>query len=135
MIAKGYLAKMGSQHHATYMNHNSHLIFPTRITRTAFLIRGALLLFGGLVAGGLLGSMEHAPVVAKIVLAGVGFPLAVFLFIALFWSILIPRIRDIGLRPAWSLLILVHSLSGLFLLALLCIPADAFAGRTHSIYR
>ena len=68
-------------------------------------------------------------------LLAVAVPLVVFLFVALFWAILIPRLRDIGLRPAWSLLILVHALDGLFLLALLCIPANAFAGRSYTDYR
>ena len=117
------------------MNQNNNALFPTRIARTSFLFRGLALLFGGCMTAGLFSSVDHASVAAKIVLMAVAVPLVVFLFIALFWSLLIPRLRDIGLRPAWSLLIFVHSLDGLFLLALLFIPANAFAGRTYTTYR
>ncbi len=117
------------------MNPNTRILFPARLTRVSFFFRGLLLLFGGLIAAGLFSSMEHSSLVAQIVLLAVAVPLVIFLFVALFWSILIPRLRDIGLRPAWSLLILVHALDGLFLLALLCIPANAFAGRPYANYR
>ena len=117
------------------MNQHTNPLFPARITRTSFFLRGLLLLLGGFTAGGLFSSVEHASVAAQIVLLAVAIPLVVFLFVALFWSLLIPRLRDIGLHPAWSLLILVHALDGLFLLALLCIPANAFASRSHTSYR
>ena len=42
-----------------------------------------------------------------------------------------PRLRDIGLHRAWSLLFFIHALSGLFLLALLLIPSDAFVKRRY----
>ena len=117
------------------MNQNTSTLFPARITRTSFFLRGLSLLLGGFLSAGLFSSMDHGSLAAKIVLASVAIPLIVFLFVALFWSTLIPRLRDIGLRPAWSLLILAHSLDGLFLLALLLIPADAFATRSYARYR
>ena len=117
------------------MHQNTRIFFPARITRASFFFRGLLLLFGGFIAAGLFSSVDHSSVVAQIVLLAVAIPLVVFLFAALFWSLLIPRLRDIGLRPAWSLLILVHSLDGLFLLALLFIPANAFSGRSYTDYR
>ncbi len=70
---------------------------------------------------------------SSIILTGGGVALLLFLFVGLFRWILIPRLHDLGLEPAWawSLLFFLHSASFLFLLALLIIPTNAFAKRSY----
>ena len=106
-------------------------LFPTRIKRTAFLVRGLTLLGVSFLAGLLISTAHHAGLFAQIIGIGGGVSVFVGLFAAMFCSLLTPRLRDIGLHPAWSLLIFAHALSGLFLLALLLIPSDAFAHRRY----
>ncbi len=112
------------------MNQQSSFIAPARINRQSFLIRGLFLLLGAVTASFILSSAEHACLPARIVVITSGAVAMLFLCYALFRSILIPRLRDIGVHPAWSLLILVHSLDFVFLLALLVIPTNAFARRS-----
>ena len=106
-------------------------LFPARINRTFFLLHGAALLGTGFLAGLLLSTAHHAGVFIRIICIGGGACVLLFAFIAMFRSLLMPRLRDIGLHPAWSLLIFVHALSGLLLLALLLIPSDAFVNRRY----
>ena len=106
-------------------------LFPSRINRTAFLIRGGILLIAGFLAGLLISAGDHADILTKVFCIGTGVATLVFVFIAMFRSLLMPRLRDIGLHPAWSLLIFVHALNGLFLLALLAVPSNAFAKRRY----
>ena len=47
---------------------------------------------------------------------------------------MIPRVRDVGLHPAWSLLICLHSIGSLFVLALLFIPTNAFTKQPRFAY-
>ena len=113
------------------MHSNSHSLFPVRIKRTSFLLRGLTLLGVGFLASLLLSTAHHAGIFTQIICVGGGVSVLLFAFVAMFYSLLIPRLRDIGLHPAWSLLFLVHALSGFFLLALLLIPSDAFVNRRY----
>ena len=116
-------------------NENSAVLFPVRIGRTTFLIRGTLLLCAGFLAGLLLSASHHVRLLTQIVCVGGGVSLLLFVFVALFRSCLMPRLRDMGLHPAWSLLFFVHALSGPFLLALLLVPRNAFvAKRRYSMF-
>ncbi|MBE7159566.1 MAG: hypothetical protein INR62_14245 [Rhodospirillales bacterium] len=108
-------------------------LYPTRIKRTSFLFRGLTLLSGGFLASLLISSAHHAGILAQIVCIGGGVSALLLLFAAMFSWVLIPRLRDIGVHPAWSLLIFFHALSGLFLLALLLIPSDAFVNRRYNL--
>jgi uncharacterized membrane protein YhaH (DUF805 family) len=117
------------------MNHDTDALFPLRINRTSFFIRGVVLLLAGIVASGMMSLSGHCPLFVKIVLIGGGVSLFLFLCVALFRSILIPRIRDMGLHPAWSLLIFVHALNSFFVLALLLVPSNAFASRSDTTFR
>ncbi len=100
---------------------------PTRINRLSYLIRWMMFLIGTFVASQLMDT-------SSFVLKGSGVLLLLFLFVGLFRWVLIPRLRDMGLEPAWawSLLFLIHSLSFLFLLALLFVPTDAFVKRSYA---
>lgn len=113
------------------MHPNSAGLFPRRIKRAPFLLRGTMLLGVGFLASLLISAAHHADIISQIVCVGGGVSVLLLLCVALFRSLLMPRLRDIGVHPAWSLLIFVHALSGLFLLALLLIPSDAFAGRRY----
>ena len=104
-------------------------LFPARIKRTAFLLRGTALLLVGLLAGLLISASEHAGLFPKILCVGGGVALLLLVLVAMFRSLMIPRLVDIGAHPAWSLLFLVHALSGPFLLGLLLIPSNAFTKR------
>lgn len=110
---------------------NSSVLFPVRIKRTSFLLRGLTLLGAGFLASLLISAAHHAGNFAQIICIGGGVSVLLLCFVALFRSLLMPRLRDIGLHPAWSLLFLVHALSGLFLLALLLIPSGAFVNRRY----
>ena len=113
------------------MYSNSRGLFPARIKRASFLLRGLTLLGGGFLASLLISAAHHAGIFTQIICIGAGVSVLLFIFVAMFRSLLMPRLRDIGLHPAWSLLFLVHALSGLFLLALLLIPSDAFVNRRY----
>ena len=114
-------------------NENLVALFPARIGRTSFLIRGTILLCTGLLASLLLSAADHASLATQIICIGGGVAVLLFAFVAMFRSLLMPRLRDIGLHPAWSLLFLVHALSGLCLLALLLVPADAFVAKQRYV--
>lgn len=107
-------------------NENLGSLFPARIGRTSFLIRGTILLCAGFLASLLLSATDHASLATQIICIGGGVSMLLLLFVTMFRSLLMPRLRDMGLHPAWSLLFLVHALSGFFLLALLLVPANAF---------
>ena len=109
------------------MNRLSNAFFPARITRGSYFIRWVLLGGVAVMAGGLLEAGGHAAGGAAVVLLGGAVSLILFSCVALFRAILLPRVRDVGLHPAWSLLILLHSVGALFVLALLFVPTDAFA--------
>jgi len=91
-------------------------------------------LCGVFVASRLMNASDHGSHAAGIVLMSSGVALLVLLFVALFRLILIPRIRDLGLEPAWawSLLFFVHAVTGLFLFVLLVAPTNAFAKRSYA---
>ena len=108
-------------------------LFPTRIKRTAFLVRGVILLLAGFLASLLVSTSDHADPISKIVCVGGGVALLLFVFVAMFRSLLMPRLVDMGVHPAWSLLFLVHALSGFVLFALLVIPSNAFAKRRYVV--
>ncbi len=98
----------------------------SRITRSTYLVRGILFLLGSFAAGGLMSS-------SSIILTVGGVVLLLVLFVGLFRWVLIPRLHDMGVEPAWawSLLFFIHGVSFLFLLALLLVPTDAFAERRY----
>ena len=100
--------------------------YPHRIGRLSYLIRWVCFLIGSFVAGGLMGT-------SSILLSVVGAFLLLVLFVGLFRWVLIPRLHDMGVEPAWawSLLFFVHAVNFLFLLALLLVPTDAFAKRRY----
>ena len=108
-------------------------LFPARINRTSFLLRGLTLLGASFLAGLLISAAHHAGIFTQIICIGGGVSALLFCFAATFWALLIPRLRDMGLHPAWSLLFLVHALSGLFLLALLLVPTDFFVNRRYAL--
>lgn len=58
--------------------------------------------------------------------------LLIFILVCLFRSILFPRLRDIGLHTAYSLIILVPLINFLFLIGLLFTRTDAFARSSGS---
>ena len=105
----------------------------SRITRLSYLIRWAFFLIGTFVASQSIDISSHVPHAAGVALIGSGVALFLFLFVGLFRWVLIPRLHDMGVEPAWawSLLFFVHSLNFLFLLALLFVPTDAFAKRRY----
>ena len=104
-----------------------------RITRLAYLIRWIFILIGAIIASRLMDTSSHVPLAAKIVLTTSGVALVLFLLVGLFRWVLIPRLHDMGLEPAWawSLLFFINSLNFLFLLALLFVPTDAFSKRSY----
>ena len=99
-----------------------------RINRSTYMMRGVCFLIGTCVAGC---EMDTS----SVVLTACGVVLLLFLFVGLFRWVLIPRLHDMGLEPAWawSLLFFVHAANFLFLLALLCVPTDAFARRRYIV--
>ncbi len=99
---------------------------PSRITRSIYLVRWVLFLVGSFAASRLMADSGS-------VLTLVGAAMLLFLFVGLFRWVLIPRLHDMGMEPAWawSLLFFVHCVSFLFLLALLLIPSDTFAKRQY----
>ena len=105
---------------------NTHTYCPQRITRRSYLVRWVLFLIGGFVASQLMD-------ISSFILTASGVVLLFVLFVGLFRWVLMPRLHDMGLEPAWawSLLFFVHSLNFLFLLALLFVPTDAFAKRRY----
>jgi uncharacterized membrane protein YhaH (DUF805 family) len=109
------------------------ILFPARIARVSFLIRYIIFLVAAVIASVMLDFSDHVSSGAKIAFAGGAVVLLVFLLVALFRSILIPRIRDMGLHPAWSLLILVPFINFIFVLALLFVPTDAFAKQSNIV--
>ena len=108
----------------TYSYPDTHC--PRRINRLTYLVRWACFLLGTFVASRLMDT-------SSVILTGCGVALLLFLFVGLFRWVLIPRLRDMGVEPAWawSLLFFVHAISFLFLLALLFVPTDAFAKRQY----
>ena len=109
------------------MNQTSNALFPTRITRLSCFIRWTLLGFVAVIAGYMMAACEHASSVAAVILVGGAVGLTLFASVALLRATVIPRVRDVGLHPAWSLLILLHAIGSLVVLALLFIPTNAFA--------
>ena len=116
------------------MNQNNSALFPGRITRVSYFTRWVLLGFVAVLASRMMEAFEHVSGVAAIVLMGGTISLILFAFVALFRSILIPRVRDVGLHPAWALLILLHSIGSIFVLALLFVPTNAFARQSRFVY-
>ncbi len=102
--------------------------YSPRIPRLSYLMRWMCFLVGSFVAGQLMDT-------SSVILTASGVALLLLLFVGLFRWVLIPRLHDIGLEPAWawSLLFFVHSVNFLFLLALLLVPTDAFAKRRHLV--
>src|SRR4030095_1386646 len=113
------------------MSQTNSTLFPARIARVPFLIRYIIFLVGAVIASVMLSLSDQFSSTAKIALAGGAVILLIFLLVALFRSILVPRIRDVGLHPAWSLLVFVPFINFLFVLALLFVPADAFAKQSN----
>jgi uncharacterized membrane protein YhaH (DUF805 family) len=115
------------------MNQPDTLRFPHRIGRLAYALRYLIMLVVA-VAGSLLVNVADASDSAgiSIVLSLAGIVIMVFALVALFRSILLPRLRDVGVHGAWALLILVPFLNVLFVLALLFIPPNAFTNNAQS---
>ncbi len=111
---------------AIYQYTGTH--YPRRIQRLMCLIRWLGFLVGGFVASQLMDT-------SSFMLTAGGVALLLFLFVGLFRWVLIPRLHDMGVEPAWawSLLFFVHPVSFLFLLALLLVPTDAFAKRRYIV--
>ena len=99
-----------------------------RINRLSYLVRWVCFLAGAFVASQLMDT-------SHVVLTAGGVVLLLLLFVGLFRWVLIPRLHDMGLEPAWawSLLFFVHAVNFLFLLALLLAPTDAFAKRRYAL--
>jgi uncharacterized membrane protein YhaH (DUF805 family) len=106
---------------------------PQRINRTSYAIRVVLFFIGAFGASVLMSTSIHILFPVGIILTAGGAALLLLLFIGLFRWVLIPRLHDIGLEPAWawSLIFFIHSLNFLFLLALLVVPTNAFAKRSY----
>ena len=102
--------------------------FSPRINRLSYLIRWVCFLIGAFVASQLMDT-------SHVILTASGVVLLFSLFVGLFRWVLIPRLHDMGVEPAWawSLLFFVHSVNVLFLLALLLVPTDAFAKRRYVV--
>ena len=102
-------------------------LFPYRVGRVSYAVRYVLFLI--MVGSGSvflqLGNESTATGV-KATLLICALVLLLIGLVAIFWAILMPRLRDAGLHPALSLLIFVPLLNLLFGLALLFIPPDAF---------
>ena len=96
--------------------------YPYRIQRLTCLTCWLCFLVSSFVAGTFVSS-------SSIILILSGALLFLFLFVGLFRWVLIPRLRDMGVEPAWawSLLFFVHPVSFLFLLALFLAPTNFFA--------
>ena len=107
---------------------------PGCIGRSAYLVRGLCFFVGAFVAGCTMDAANHFPHGFGLLPVLAGVSMLALMFVGLFVFILIPRVRDIGLPHAWawSLLFFVHPVSFAFLLALLLIPANAFAKRHYS---
>ena len=116
------------------MNPNTNVLFPTRITRLSYLVRWVFLGVGAVIASCMMDAFSHSSGGAALVLLGCSAGLILFCFAGLFFSILIPRLRDMGVHPAWSLLIFPHCVASLFVLALLFIPTNAFVPRSRLAY-
>ena len=113
--------------------HGYEIDHRARITRLTYLFRWILFVIGGFVASQCMDMASHVPHALGFVLTASGVFLLLLLFVSLFRCVLIPRLRDMGLEPAWawSLLFFAHSINVLFLLALLLVPTGAFAKRRY----
>ena len=115
------------------MDQSDKLLFPNRIGRVSYAVRYVVFMIvavGGSVLPQLAGESGSAGTSIAIQIAAIA--IMVFALVALFRSVLVPRLRDIGLRGAWSLLIFVPFLNILFVLALLFVPANAFTPNVPS---
>ena len=109
------------------MNILLNVLFPQRISRIQYAVRYFTLLFVMVFSSVLMRLSDHihsAPLSIGLILFSMG--VLIFSLVCLFRSILIPRIRDIGLHGAFALLVLVPFINFLFVFALLFIPGNAF---------
>jgi uncharacterized membrane protein YhaH (DUF805 family) len=97
-----------------------NLLFPLRIGRISYLVRYLiffLLVCGGSASGAYADNVENSALKIAgfvVMVAALGF--------ALFWffrGVLIPRMRDVGMKPIYALLILVPFVNTLFTIVLL----------------
>ena len=102
------------------MSTNLQTLFPKRIGRRDYFVRLLVLfaLIGCLVFIGFFswGALNSVPAPLVIV------PLFAFYFM----SVLLPRVRDVGLHGGFVLIALVPPINVLFLIGLLFIPSNAF---------
>ncbi len=122
---------MNTTYHDSYA---SYVHRPKCIGRSTYFTRGLCLLAGAFLATCVMSTADHFPHGLGFLMVLAGASLLALSFVALFALVLTPRIRDTGLSHAWawSLLFFVHPVSGLFLLALLLVPTNAFAKRRYS---
>lgn len=130
-VAKSHLFTMSHPYsepnqtmNSFYQNTAAH--YSPRITRLSCLIRWGCFLVGSFVASQFMDT-------SSVIMTLIGVVLLLCLFVGLFRWVLVPRLHDIGVEPAWawSLLFFVHGVSFLFLLALFLVPTDAFARRRY----
>jgi uncharacterized membrane protein YhaH (DUF805 family) len=109
------------------------MLFPHRIGRLAYGLRYVVLLMLivlGNVALNVAAASGSAGMKIALYLAASG--IMIFALVALFRSVLIPRLRDIGLHGVWSLLVFVPLVNIAFVVVLLLIRADAFAPKVQA---
>jgi len=118
---------------------SSSLLFPERIGRLSFLVRYMvfLLVVVGAAGLGMLADNADSPVL-KI---GIWVPvIGIFGFalFCLFRSVLIPRMRDVGMKPIYALVIFVPVINTLFAITLLLWEGETWrekqASRLKSLY-
>jgi uncharacterized membrane protein YhaH (DUF805 family) len=119
------------------MSDSTSFLFPNRLARLPFFGRYIILLIAAVMAGVLLelggnvfGSSLGLSGPVRLWLNAASFILLISILVCLFRSILFPRLRDIGLHSAYSLIIFVPFINFLFLIALLFVPTDAFTKPT-----
>ena len=101
--------------------------FPERIGRLSFLGRQILLYLLCTIAGIAMPVTNRQQSMAVTLAIAVGvLAVAVFIVVCQFGFILVPRLRDVGLHGAFSLLILVPIINGIFFIVLIFLPPNMF---------
>jgi uncharacterized membrane protein YhaH (DUF805 family) len=103
-------------------------MFPNRIGRLSYALRYIAAIVVAVIGSVLLQIAEASDSAGtKIALSLAAIAIMLVILVALFRSILLPRLRDIDAHGAWSLLVFVPFVNLLFVLALLFIPSNAFS--------
>ena len=102
-------------------------LFPNRIGRLEFLLRYAVLVAAG--AGNMLLAKvaeQSAGSALQLLLYFAAVLVGIAILIAGFRSLLLPRLRNLGLKSSYALLIFVPFVNLAFLLGIIFAPSDAF---------